>query len=102
MFGDRFLKEFDEAMQSEEKHGYEKSIIDFLDDLEELNALEIVTKPVGVNVIGSRWVCKKKYDANGNLLPFKSRLMLLDYEQKYGVDNGETFAPVGMNGTNRL
>ena len=47
---------FDEAMQSEEKHEYKKSIIDFLDDLEKLNAFEIVTKPVGVNVIGSRWV----------------------------------------------
>jgi hypothetical protein len=47
---------FNEAMQSKEKHEYKKSIIDFLDDLEKLNAFEIVTKPVGVNVIGSRWV----------------------------------------------
>jgi hypothetical protein len=93
---------FGEAMQSEEKHEYKKSIIGFLDDLEKLNAFEIVTKPVGMNVVGSRWVCKKKYDANGNLLQFKSRLTPLGYQQKYGVDYGETFGHVAMSGTNRL
>ena len=92
---------FDEAMQSEENRD-KKSSIDFLHDHEKLSAFEIVTKPVGVNVIGSRWVCKKKYDANGNLLQFKPWLTPPGYQQNYGVDHGETFAFVAMNGTNPL
>ena len=40
--------------------------------------------------------------SNGNLLQYKSRLAPLGYQQKHGTDYGETFAPVAMNGTNRL
>ena len=62
---------FPQAMRSEEGFEYKKSIIQCLYDLEQLSAYKVVEKPKGVNIVGSRWVCKKKYDGEGNLLKFK-------------------------------
>jgi hypothetical protein len=62
---------FSQAIRSEESFECKISIIQILDDLEQLNAYKVVEKPKGVNIVGSRWVCKKKYDGEGNLLKFK-------------------------------
>jgi hypothetical protein len=57
----------------------------------------VVEKPEGLNIIYSRWACKKKYDAQENLIKFKSRIIPLGYQEKYGIDYQETFAPADMN-----
>ena len=92
---------FPQAMQSDESFAYKKWIIQFLDDLELLNAYKAVEKPKRVKTLGSRWVSKKKSDAEGNLLKFKSRLTTLEIQLKSGIDDQETFAAVDMNGTSR-
>ena len=38
------------------------------------------------NLIGSRWVCKKKNESNGNPLKYKSRVTSLVHQKRYGVD----------------
>ena len=76
---------FAPAIESQEKHEYEKSIVEFVTDLSLLNVSEVVTKPPDANIIGSRLVCKNKYDSNQNLLKYKSRLTPLGYQQKHGV-----------------
>jgi len=58
----------------------------FIDDLEQLNGYKVFEKPKCENFIGSRWVCKKKYYAEGNLFKFKSKLTPFRYQQKYGID----------------
>ena len=42
----------------------------------------------------SRFVFKRKLDANGNILKYKARLVAKGYAQREGVDYRETFAPV--------
>ena len=67
---------------------------------EELQALEynntwaITTLPPGKKSIGCKWLFKTKYNPDGSIERYKSRLVILGCKQVYGVDYSETFAPV--------
>ena len=51
---------------------------------------KLVDLPAGANVIGTRWVLSKKFDADGNLLKYKARLVAQGFTQRKGVDFGTT------------
>ena len=55
---------------------------------------ELVPRPKGVNVIGTKWIFKNKSDEHGTVIKNKSRLVAQGYTQVEGVDFDETFAPV--------
>ena len=55
---------------------------------------ELVPKPKGVNVIGTKWIFKNKSNEHGTVIRNKSRLIAQDYTQVEGIDFDETFAPV--------
>ncbi|KAA0065371.1 putative mitochondrial protein [Cucumis melo var. makuwa] len=58
------------------------------------NVWMLVSKPEGVNVIGTKWVFKNKTDEAGCVTKNKARLVAQGYTQVEGVDFDETFAPV--------
>ena len=55
---------------------------------------ELVPRPNGVNVIGTKWTFKNKSDEHGTIIKNKSRLVTQGYTQVERVDFDETFAPV--------
>ena len=48
----------------------------------------------GARAIPTKWVFKIKTDGNGRVAPFKARLVVCGYRQRFGRDYDQTFAPV--------
>lgn len=67
---------------------------------EEYNALlsnntwSLVPPPSGVNLIGTKWVFKLKFNADGSLSRQKCRLVAQGQHQQQGLDYDETFSHV--------
>ncbi|CAM9000496.1 unnamed protein product [Rhodiola kirilowii] len=55
---------------------------------------DLVPRPDGVNVIGTKWIFKNKSNKQGNITKNKARLVAQGYTQIEGVDFDETFASV--------
>ena len=53
-----------------------------------------VRRPVGVNIVGSKWIFKTKRDENGKITRHKARFVAQGFSQEPGRDYGDTFAPV--------
>jgi hypothetical protein len=55
---------------------------------------DLVPRPDSVNIIGTKWIYKNKYDEKGIITKNKARLVAQGYTQVEGLDFEETFAPV--------
>ena len=63
---------------------------------------ELVPRPEGTNVIGTKWIFKNKTNEEGVITRNKARLVAQGYTQIEGVDFDETFAPVARLESIRL
>lgn len=70
--------------------------------LRQTNTWSLVPKPPRVNIVGSKWIFKAKYQPNGSLDRCKARLVARGFTQKHGIDYQETFSPVVKPTTIRL
>src|SRR5271168_2704740 len=73
---------------------WEKAIHEELATLKAAGTWEVVDKPEGANVVGSKWVFRAKKDPAGNVVRYKARLVAQGFSQVPGVDYFDTFAPV--------
>ena len=67
-----------------------------LDQINNNETWELVPRPEGKNVIGTKWIFKNKLDYNWKVIWNKARLVCKGYAQVEGIGFEETFAPVAM------
>jgi len=67
---------------------------------DEINALkknktfDVVKKPIGRNIVGSKWVFKSKKNTDSNLARFRARAVAQEFSQAPGYDFEDIFAAV--------
>ena len=95
-------KTYKEAINSVNSKDWIKAMDEELENMRETGTWEVSQLPEGRKSIGSKWVFKTKFDANGNIAQRKARLVAQGFSQRYGVDYDEVFAPVARGATMRL
>jgi len=65
-----------------------------MDKMAENEVWELVRPPPGANIVESKWHYTPKFDSEGEIASYKSRLVAKGFTQVYGVDYFETFASV--------
>ncbi|XP_019189509.1 PREDICTED: uncharacterized protein LOC109183937 [Ipomoea nil] len=79
-----------------------KAMQEELGQFERNKVWNLVPKPDGVNVVGTKWIFHNKTDSARNIARNKARLVAQGYSQIEGIDYEETFAPVARLESIRL
>ena len=70
------------------------AMVEEYDSIFRNSAWEIVPRPMGKSIVGSRWIHKVKQAANGSVEKYKERFVARGFSQIEGIDYEETFAPI--------
>ena len=58
------------------------------------NTWQLVPWNSSYNIVGTKWVFKLKYNADGSIQPYKARLVAKGFHQNSVIDFNNTFSPV--------
>ena len=90
---------YKQAMEHDHWH---KAIETKLLALEENQTWNVVPYPPSINPLSSKFVLSIKLRSDGFIDSYKTRLVVLGNKQEYGLNYGETFAPVAKMTTVRI
>eukprot|EP00253_Pinus_taeda_P010456 PITA_10456 len=82
-----------EAVDSEDGKLWKEAMVDEMASLHKNEAWDLVELLDGKKPIGSKWVFKKKTNAEGKVETYKARLVVKGYSQVSGIDFGDIFSP---------
>ena len=80
-----------DALQDDD---YFKDMEEEIEQIEREKTWTLVSRLANKNVIGTKWVVRKKLDENGEITRNKAKLVCKGYAQEEGVDYGENFSLV--------
>ena len=83
-----------EALNSNDSAKWKQAIQSELNSINQNDVWSIVKRPEGKTIIGTKWVFKIKKNSMNQPEKYKARLVAKGYNQKFGIDYYETFAPV--------
>ena len=82
---------FEEAVQ---EPTWVDAMVDEYNSIVRNSAWEIVPRPMGKSVVGSRWIYKVKQVVDGSIEKYKARFVARGFSHIEGIDYEENFAPV--------
>jgi hypothetical protein len=65
-----------------------------MESLHKNETWDLVELPSGINLVGSKWVFKKKMNVTGQVEKFKAQSVWKGYSQVEGVNFDEIFSPL--------
>ncbi|GMF31306.1 unnamed protein product [Phytophthora lilii] len=91
-----------EAMASSEAKYWKETIRSEIRSHVRYHTWDLIMRPQGVKVIGSKWVFAYKYNEKWEIVRYKARLVALGYLQTQGIDYFHTYSPVASTNTIRV
>lgn len=85
---------FEDAMRSEHAANWLRAAQDEIQSHRDNQTWDLVPAPPRRKILKNRWVWVVKYTAQGEIDRFKARLVIKGFQQRYGIDYHEIFAPV--------
>lgn len=78
------------------------AMVDEIEALNQNNTWTLVPRPSSMNVVGSKWVLRVKYHADGSIERYKARVVAQGFTQITGLDYSHMFSPVVKASTVRI
>ena len=89
---------FEEAIRDD---NWVQAMDEEMNSIEKNDTWDLVDLPNDKNLIGVKWVYKKKVNEKGEIDIFKARLVAKGFSQQLRIDFGEKFSPVARLDTVR-
>jgi len=85
---------FEEAMVRSDAAKWDMACKDEIHNFQQMGVYDVVLRPKGRKVVGSKWVLRIKRGPDGQVQKYKARIIAQGFTQVEGLDYNQTFALV--------